>query len=175
MWDRLADALNRGAFRPALGYALIVGAIAATAALLTCGCGASAISQHARAAIVVTHAHLVAGEVADAARTAELDRAEAEHPTDPEHDLAVTAVAERWRPVGLALDAAAEALRTWVASLELARAAGGDSWLGEALAVAIRVLALYSQAVAVAADLGTELPALPASVTSLLGAAQGGQ
>ena len=46
MWDHLAHALNRGALRPAAGYALIVLAIALTTALLTCaGCGPAA-QQH---------------------------------------------------------------------------------------------------------------------------------
>ena len=46
MWDHRAHAMNRGALRPAAGYALIVLAIALTTALLTCaGCGPAA-QQH---------------------------------------------------------------------------------------------------------------------------------
>ena len=170
MWDRLAHRLNSGALRPAAGYALIVAAIVATTALLTCaGCGAGAISTHARAVLTVSQVHRVAGESIDTARAAALDRVEAEHPDHgAARDAALDAEADHWRPAGQVLDAVAETLRAWVAALDLAAAAGGDSWLGEALALGMRVIALWSQAVSIAGSLDVELPALP-SLSSLLG------
>ena len=176
MWDRLADTLNRGALRPALGYALIVGAIAATAALLTCGCGASAVQTHARAALVVSSVTSAAGEAVDAARDVALDRVEADHPTaGDERSEALDLEAARWRPAGQALDATRAALLAWVQAIALADAAGqeGGDVLSGLLPLAARVVALYAQVAALAVELGAEgVPVLPPAISGLLGGVQ---
>lgn len=176
-WDRLAYALLEGRLRPAIGYGAIVLAIAVGTAALTCsGCGPGAIGAHARAALVVTHATGAAGEAVDAARGVALDRVEAAHPErGPLRSLALDEEASRWRPAGQALDATRSALLAWVSAIALADAAGddGSEVLAGLLPLAARVVALYAQLAALAAELGAEgVPTLPPAVRGLLGGVQ---
>jgi hypothetical protein len=159
---------------PGAGAAVLALVVLLPAPALASGCGASALQTHARAALVTTSAVETAGEVVDAARDDALDRVEAEHPVDPEHDRAVRAEASRWRPVGQALDATREALGSWVESIELARIAGDGSLdLVDLLPMGARVLRLYDRVAALARELGARVPALPDGLSALLAAAGG--
>jgi hypothetical protein len=142
-----------------LFFALVLGALS----LLASGC-ANPIGGQARAATVSAAALTAGGDAVMAARSAALDRVEAEHPTDPEHDLALDAEAARWLPVLEGLDAGRTALLVWIDALELAQAAGGDDdLLPPLLALGLRTLRLIADAFALASSLGVEgLPVLPA-------------
>lgn len=154
---------------PAGGTALLVLALVLSA--VTQGCGASAVSMHARAAIGTAGVLAAAGTVADEARRQALDRVEAEHPTDPEHDAALIAEAARWRPAGATLDMARSAQLSWVAAVQAAHLAGGGAGLIPSLTpLAGRVAWLYAEAVRLFASLGTDLPTAPAVLLSLGGA-----
>jgi len=136
------------------------------------GCGASAISVHARAALATAHVHRAAVTIVETARAESLDRVEAAHPVDPDHDEAVLAESARWRPALEALDAVAVAIRAWVDALDLARIAEvGDVGLAELLPLGARVLALLARVAALARSLGAEVPEVPAWLTGLLGGA----
>lgn len=162
------EALEEG--RRAFGGAAAL-AFAVLASALASGCGAGAIGTHARAALVTTRVVATAGQTIDGARAAALDRVEAEHPTDPEHDRAVREEAARWRPVGRALDATRAALDAWVESIDLARLAGDDSLgLAELAPLAGRTLALVSRAVALARELGADASGLPEWLRTALSA-----
>jgi len=148
-------------------YVCVVGSAA--------GCGASAISTHARAALSTAHVHRAAVTVVEAARGAALDRVEAAHPTDPEHDAAVLVEAARWRPALEALDAVAVAIGAWVDAIDLARIAEvGDVGLVELLPLGARVLALLARVAALARSLGADVPEVPAWLTGLLVGAEPG-
>ena len=138
------------------------------------GCGASAIRDHARAALATAHVHRAAVTVVEAARTEALDRVEAAHPVDPEHDAAVLVEAARWRPALEALDAAAVAIRAWVDALDLARLAEvGDVGLVELLPLGARVLALLARVASLARSLGADVPEVPVWLEALLVGAGG--
>lgn len=170
--------LNRGGFdrvcacvRRQLPGVTLVALIVATALAVTCsGCGRGALAVHARAGIATASVLGVAGEELDAARGRALDRVEEQYPEDPEHDAQLDAEAARWRPAGQALDAAKEALRSWLSAVDLARLADdGEAWLAPTLALVRRVLALYQRVAALSRDLGADVPPLPPFVTGLLG------
>lgn len=128
------------------------------------GCGESQLSAQARAATITAGVLSAGGSMLDQARKDALDRVEAQYPNDPEHDTQLDLEAARWRPAGVAMDSARAALLTWIDSIELARVAGGDEDLiAPLIALGLRVIELYGQAVQVAAELGEELPTIPAS------------
>jgi hypothetical protein len=141
-----------------LFFALLLGALS-----LLVGCG-NPIGAQARAATISASALTAGGDAVMAARGAALDRVEAEHPTDPEHDLALDAEAARWLPVLEGLDAGRTALLVWIDALELARVAGGgEDLVPPLLALGARTLRLIADAFALAGALGVEgLPVLPA-------------
>lgn len=146
--------------------------LALLCAALLSGCGGGAIRMHAHAAAVTAGAVTVAGATVDDARAAALDRVEAEHPTDPEHDEQLELEAARWRPVGIALDGTRTTLLLWLDSLDLAtRAEASDGVLDALLPLAARVVRLYDDAARLAADLGVTLPRLPTAVLALIGGA----
>lgn len=139
--------------------------------LALAGCTASTLQAHARAA-TVTAATLHAGvdAVTDARRSA-LSRVEHATQGQPVADrlTALRAERERWAPVGAALDAARSALLTWIDSVELAHAAGGDGeLLGPVLRLAARVVRLYDDAARLGRQLGAHVPRLPQAVTELV-------
>lgn len=140
-------------------------------AALVSGCGGGAIRVHAHAAAVTAGAVTVAGATVDDARAAALDRVEAEHPTDPEHDEELDREAARWRPVGIALDGTRTALHLWLDSLDLATRAGDDDALPMLVPIAARVVRLYDDAARLATELGVTLPRLPTAVLALIGGA----
>jgi hypothetical protein len=139
--------------------------------LLLHGCSADPIADQARAATVTAGVLSAGGEAVTAARGAALDRVEAAHPTDPDHDAALEAEAAKWRPVGIALDEARTALATWIDALSVAHLAG-DGASGELLrpvvALAARAVQLLAHAFELATALGVEhVPHLPALLTTL--------
>lgn len=145
--------------------------------MLLLGCGASAYSTHYRAATVVAGVHAAAGTVIDDARKSALDRVEREHPSDPEHDAELDREADRWRPLGVALDLARDAIGAWIDAVDLARAAGGDEGdlLAPLLALAARAVLLYERIAELAGALGVEdLPPLPPFVRALATSTIGG-
>lgn len=162
MLDRIERAIERcapvvrGGVRVFVGL-MLFGALIAAAHTCT-GCGASALVAQADAAHVAAVTLHAAGDVATAARDAEMDAAEREHPQDPEHDAAIDAVAERWRPLGVAFDAARAALIGWIAEIEAAHGEDGQPVLARILTAGARLVALYAQARLLAAELGHELP-----------------
>ena len=157
------------------GLALLV--IAIVGSLTMHGCGASAIGTQARIASTVSIATRTAGDSIDAARTRALD--DVEHRTEGRApDVRIAALeleAAHWRPVGQALDAVRDLLRTWASAIALAHAAGGDASLlppiGETVARAVQ---LYARIAALARELGADVPELPAEVLALATAVAGG-
>jgi hypothetical protein len=149
--------------------ALMLGGAGVLASMLT-GCAQTDIQRHAQAALVVSATMRVAGDVMDTARAEALDRVEAAHPTDPEHDIELEREAERWRPAGQGFDTARAALLTWIESIELARIAGeSDVDIAALRPFAGRVVTLYSRTAAMLRDLGVDLPVIPAMIVALLG------
>jgi hypothetical protein len=149
---------------------LIGAGLLAVAALLLAGCGGGAIQTQARAATVTASVLHAGVDVATDARRASLARVEAETEGQPVADRleALRAERARWSPLGASLDAARQALLTWVASLELALAADEDEdTMPSLLQLALRVVLLYDQAAELAAALGADLPQLPEQVTAL--------
>lgn len=145
-------------------------AVLASSAAVTSGCSSGALGVHARAATVTIAATQTAGSMVDAARDAELDAVEAQHPVrGAEREAALDATALRWRPAGSALDALREALGTWVDAIDLARAAdAGDDLLVHLVSIAARAVLLYDRLGRVASDLGAEgVPPLPGFVRAL--------
>jgi hypothetical protein len=143
--------------------------LALVIAVLVTGC-TDPISDQARAATISAGALSAGGDAVMAARAAALDRVEAAHPTDPEHDEQLDLEAARWAPVLEALDTARTALLTWIDSLELARLAGGGGDLLAPIAtVAARAVQLVVRAFELAGALGVEdLPAIPPIVRGLV-------
>lgn len=146
----------------------MLGALAIAAAYCT-GCNESArVVQldvaHGSAVVLNT-----ATDVLTAARDREMDAAEAAHPSDPEHDEAIDAVARRWEPVAIAMDLCRRALLEWIA--EASRAEDdNESTLARILSYAQRLVRLYEDVRERAETLGVELPAIPPALLALLGA-----
>lgn len=157
----------------ALALGLVIFAAALSAA--TSGCGAGAIRTHYQAVTILASTHAVAGAGIDDARSAALDRIEAELPRGPERVAALELEAARWRPLGVMLDTMREALLTWDAAIDAARLAGTED--GELLALlaplVARVVLLYDQIAAAARELGATLPALPSAARALASAIGG--
>lgn len=132
------------------------------------GCG-SPIQTAANAATIATEIVVTAGDEIDDARDRALDEVEAAHPdVGPERSAALDAEADRWRPVGLALDALRGVLLTWERAIVLAHAAGSDAMWPEILRLAARLALLYDTLINAAEELGLDgLPALPAEVRAL--------
>lgn len=158
-WIEGCAPIVRGAVR-VLPVLALIGALAVVAAWCS-GCGASALVAQADAAHVAAVTLHTAGDIATAARDREMDAAEAAHPVDPEHDAAIDAVAARWRPIGVAFDAARAALIGWIAEIEAAHGEEGAGVLARIIAAAARLVGLYAEARTLAQELGAELPALP--------------
>ncbi len=177
MGERIEVALLRGGATLAL-RALAIGAVIGALAIVigTCtGCGGGALRANAQATLLTTATLTVAQASVKSAKDAALDRVEAAHPTDPEHDAALDAEVARWRPVFLALDAARSALITWTESIEIARIAEmpDADLISALLPLAAQVVALYDRAAQLAQELGAEVPRLPAVVRSLVRAVGG--
>lgn len=157
----------------ALAIGLVIFAAALSAA--TSGCGAGAIRTHYQAVTILASTHAVAGAGIDDARSAALDRIEADLPRGPERVAALELEAARWRPLGVLLDTMREALLTWDAAIDAARLAGTED--GELLALlaplVARVVLLYDQIAAAARELGATLPALPSAARALASAIGG--
>jgi hypothetical protein len=156
-----------------LAIGTLLGAAAIVAA--TCsGCGASALTSQAHAARILATTVGTAGTAIDAARSRSLDAVEEAHPQrGPERDAALDAEAERWRPIGQALDSIRSALITWLAALEAARVVGDTGTAAlwpQILALGGQALALYASIADLARELGADVPAL--SLDGLLGGAQ---
>lgn len=181
-WVERFGPVIRGSVRALGAGARVAVALIGLAALVALahmctGCGASAFSAHYRSATIVAGVHAAAGTVIDDARSSALDRVEREHPTDPEHDAALEAEADRWRPVGAALDVARDAIGAWIDAVDLARAAGGDEGdlLAPLLALAARAVLLYERIAELAGSLGVDdLPPLPPFVRALAASTIGG-
>lgn len=145
--------------------------LAAGLAALLClvpGCGATALRDNARAALVTGTVLRTAGEQVDAARTARLDEVEAAVSQSPDRDLILAREMDRWEPVGAALDAARDALLSWVEALELARLADGDGFVWQhVIPLVLRLVLLYDDVARLASELGAEVPALPGVVRAL--------
>lgn len=147
-----------------ISLAVLLGGIAT----LLHGCG-DPLADQARAATVTAGVLSAGGEAADLARDAALDRVEAAHPNDPEHDVELEREAAKWRPVGIALDEARTALRAWVDALELARiAGGGEDLLGSVARVATRAVQLVLGALDLARELDVDVPEVPPIVRAVL-------
>lgn len=140
----------------------------ALAVAFMCGC-ADPIAAQARAATITAGVLTSGGSVVSEARDEALDRVEAAHPTDPEHDAEIELEAARWRPIGVALDSARAALGLWIDTIDLARiAGGGGDLLAPLVALAARVIEAYGRAVELAQALGIGgLPVLPTWVLTL--------
>jgi hypothetical protein len=147
------------------GAALVILAAVVAAAMHSTGCG-SAIGTQARIASSLTITTRAAGEALDDARAEALDGVE--HRTEglgSEARLAALETeADHWRPVGEALDVVREALRTWVATLSLAQAAGDEGLLEPITRVVARVVELYARIAALARELGADVPEVPPEV-----------
>lgn len=135
-------------------------------ALTACGDSARAVQldiAHGGAIALNT-----ATDLLTAAREREMDAAEEAHPNDPEHDAAIDAVAERWEPVAVAVDAARAALIEWITE---AAAAHDDSvsTIARIVSYAHRLVALYERIRSLAGRLDVELPAIPRPLLDLLG------
>lgn len=155
-----------------------LGAAVVLVALVLAGCGRTVLESNASAALISTSVHAAAGGEIDVARRASLTRVEAETEGQPVAARleALRAERARWEPVGAALDAARDAIITWVQALELARAAGGDDGLlGPLGTLAGRVALLYDDVARLATALGVDVPALPAVVRGLAQGIGGGR
>jgi hypothetical protein len=169
--DRAAELAGVGVFFLAVlsfmrsvygtGAMLLAAAIAAASTGLV-GC-ANPVRDQAQAATVSAASLTAGGDVIMAARSAALDRVEAQYPTDPEHDAQLDLEAERWRPLLAALDGAREAILTWISALELAHAAdAGAELMAHVLTLGLRAVRLVAAAFEIATSLGVEdLPTLP--------------
>lgn len=135
---RWALALGAGDLRPAAGYAAIVVAIAATTALLTCGCGAGALAAQADLLALGGIAAARADAVIIDARGRDLDgvleeaRAECGEGgcTDERAEAYRAELARReaaWSPALACRAPIVEALRTWGDGIETANAARTES------------------------------------------------
>lgn len=136
-------------------------------ALVSVGCGASAIRTQAQIAQVTASTLEAGSDVATEARRASLARVEAETEGQPVAQRLEALNAERahWAPVGASLDAARQALLTWVASLQLAHLTGEDSDnMPALLQLGLRAILLYQSAAEAAQSLGADMPALPQQV-----------
>ena len=152
-----------------VGLAMRAWAVMLGALLSVAGCG-SPIRSAARAGTLLASTHVAAGEQIDAARDRALDAVEAAHPEPgPARNAALDAEAANWQPVGLALDAMREALRSYAQSVTLAHAAGeGDALLPEIARLLARLVALYDAIERAAEEAGLEeIPRLPAEVRDL--------
>ncbi len=155
-----------------LWWALTIAAAATLASLLLSGCGASAIQSHARAATAVGVTLTEARATLLDARAADLDAVERE--TDGQEPAArlaaVDARSDMWAPALAGWNLCREAASTWVESIALAHAAGGgEDLLAPVFRLAVRVLALWPPVVALASELGADLPRLPDVLSGLLG------
>jgi len=145
------------------------------AALLALGCGADALRTQSHAALVTTAVVETAGGAADAARGAALDRVEAEHAGSADLGTALDEEAARWTPLGASLDAVRDALRAWVAAIELARTAdmGEELYFELFVPLVARVVLLYDDFATLAQSLGADVPSLPAFVRAAASAPEG--
>jgi hypothetical protein len=148
----------------------------ALCAWLATGCGAGAIGQHARAALVLHHAHAGAVAAFEGARSASLDAVERAHPDDPAHDVELEAEAARWRPGALSLDLTGQAIRSYGEALQLARLAdSADVALLDVIPIGVRAVALLASLLDLLRERGVVREALPPWVEGLLAIAGGGQ
>jgi hypothetical protein len=146
-----------------LVVALVV--LAAVIAVTTCGCGASAIRQHASAATVLAVATQGAARIVEDAAARDV---EASCPIATAEPACADAVHDAWAPADIAIGTTRTALLAYVEALSIAQHAqdGGDviSALGVALA---RVLVAWNELVAVLREHDVDVPALPESVLGL--------
>jgi hypothetical protein len=166
--DRAAELAGVGVFflavlsfmRSVYGSGAMLLAAAISSGLVGC---ANPVRDQAQAATVSAASLTAGGDVIMAARSAALDRVEAQYPTDPEHDAQLDLEAERWRPLLAALDGAREAILTWISALELAHAAdAGAELMAHVLTLGLRAVRLVAAAFEIATSLGVEdLPTLP--------------
>lgn len=121
------------------------------------GCGGGAIRSQARAATVAVVALEGAHRLAMETTEARLDAC---------HTIPCTEVVEAdMAPVVAVHDAARVALAGWVEALQLALVAGEDEQvLGALLVAAGRWAALWAELTAAMAQVGVELPTLPAGI-----------
>jgi len=153
-----------------MATALVLGA------WLLSGCGSGAIGQHARAALVLHHAHAGAVSAFEGARASSLDAVERAHPDDPAHDLELEAEAARWRPGALSLDLTGQAIRSYGEALQLARLAdSADVALLDVIPIGVRAVALLASLLDLLRERGVVREALPPWVEGLLAIAGGGQ
>ena len=154
----------------------ILAAVAVVASLA--GCGASAISTHARVATVVGMSLGEVRGVLVVARRADLDAvAERTEGLGREASLAaVEARASRWTPVFQGVEDARILVGTWIDALALALAAGGgEDMLGPVLRLAARAVQLYGATLDTITAFGTalhvegigELPRLPGWILAI--------
>jgi len=147
---------------------------AALLALLLSACGASAITTQARLDATLVVLTQQAAHVRDEARSAALDRVEAEHADDrAARNAALEAESHRWDASADALDALTASEHAWADAIQLAQTAGSEALLPLLLPTLGHLVQLYNAAARIAHDLGVELPAIPATITQLL-APQGG-
>lgn len=172
MLDKIDAWIERSDIAAAIRTGLVMLTVATLLGMVAYCTGCSSpIQAAARGGTLVTSIHLSAGEQIDAARGRALDAV----PPGPEHDSGLDAEAARWEPVGVALDAMREALRTYAQTVTLAFAAGNDgALLPEIARLLARLVGLYAAIVQAAEDLGVDdLPALPAEVRTLADALGG--
>lgn len=138
------------------------------ALMLATGCGASAVSTHARAATIAAVATQGAARMV---RDATLADAAASCPDTADDDAdraCIATVRPKWAPADAAVASTRAALLGWVEALTIAQAAddGADLWSPLGVAAA-RLLVEYESLTRTLDALGVDLPALPAPVLTL--------
>lgn len=156
------EAASRDAGVIAVIQSIVTAVFLALVLIFVHGCGAGALAQHARGSVVA----MVAVQLAADADLAALDAQEGAC----SDEACVHAVAAAHAPAEAALDLARTSVLLWRDAIVVANQAGDSPDLIVALvALAVRVMARWGEVVAALAGIGLEVPALPASVTGLVG------
>lgn len=135
--------------RPSLTTAFVALCALAT---LAAGCGASALTHHSTAAVVLGSVHRAAEGVADSAIVAEVQAC-------AQDDACIAAVRQRWTPAKVALVTLHAAVTLYRESIRVAQAAQSGEAL-DALRLALRDIldGDLPRALAALASVGVELP-----------------